>query len=476
MERATAGSKMDSGPESPQYSKFPAAFYLIHMAVPALLLADIVTAWLRGEIVIRPTGSIAAVAAILVLWLLAGIGWFLSRRNRQDILRRADTTLITVYSIFFAAILLEIFLRVTGFTAPIPHARLPLTRVVTTMDPKLTPGISGTKVFSTNALGLRGPMPPRFGSAYRIVAIGGSTTICTNLDDSEDWPHLIMEDMNAAQKSRRVWVGNAGISGTNTVNHLVLMQWLPGVLHVDMMVFLVGVNDLTASLAFEGAPTQAFLEQLTGYQRDLPPGVHWRSEKVYPYYRRLKLVLLFHQAGQKLRQRLHRAGDPPASRFDVAIGAVDLVDRKKRAAAKVVPLPDLSTGLKEYRSRIIDMANQCRGLQVRCLFLTQPTMWRGDLSPQEQSLLWLGYAGPFRTPRGYVAAGELEHAMDLYNRTLLDVCGQYGLECLDIAAQIPKNTSAFFDDMHFNEAGSRLVAQLVSKHIVSTPPFGPPGK
>jgi len=467
---------MDSRIESPQHSGFPASFYLFHLAAPALLLADIVNAWLREKIVIRPTGSMAAWAAILVLWLAAGIGWFFLSRSRQGILRKSYPTLITVYTIYLAAIFLEIFLRLTGFSAPIPHARLPLTRVVSTMDPKLTPGISGTKVFSTNALGLRGPMPPRFGSTYRIIAIGGSTTICTNLDDSEDWPHLVMEGMNASEKSRRVWVGNAGISGANTIHHLVLMQWLPGVMPVDMMILLIGVNDLESSLAFEGASTQALIEQYAGYQGDLPPGVHWRSETVYPYYRRLKLVLLLQQAGQKLRQRLHRAGDQPVSKFDVAIGAVDLVDRKRRAAAKIVPLPDLSTGLKEYHNRIVALANQCRGLQVRCLFLTQPTMWRGDLSPEEQSLLWQGYAGPYRNPRGYISTGELERAMDSYNRVLLDVCGQYGLECLDIAPQIPKNTSAFFDDMHFNEAGSRLVAQLVTKHIVSTPPFGPANK
>jgi lysophospholipase L1-like esterase len=70
----------------------------------------------------------------------------------------------------------------------------------------------------------------------------------------------------------------------------------------------------------------------------------------------------------------------------------------------------------------------------------------------------------------------MEQAMDKYNRILLDVCGQYGLECLDIAPRIPKNTSAFFDDMHFNEAGSRLVARLVANHIASTPPFAAPGK
>ncbi|HEX4138480.1 MAG TPA: SGNH/GDSL hydrolase family protein [Bryobacteraceae bacterium] len=471
MKDASAMQNAGFRPPSATNYRVLAGLYLFHLTVPALLLVDIVGASLRKAVGTRPVGSVAAVAAISALWLAAGIGWFLLSRDRQAFLRRIFAPLLTIYAVYFAVAILEIFLRTIGFTAPIPYARLPHTRVVSIADPKLTPGISGTKVFSTNALGLRGPMPPRFGHAYKIVAIGGSTTICTNLDDSEDWPHLLMEDMNSAEKTQRVWVGNAGISGNNTIHHLVLMQWLPGVLPVDMMIFLIGVNDLESSLAFEGASTQGFIEQQAGYQGELPPGELWRSVKIYPYYRRTKLFLLMEQAGERLRQRFRRGDGTRATKFDVAISPGDLAGRKRRAASKIVPPPDLSTALKEYHRRIVAMANQCRRLQVRCLFLTQPTIWRGGLSPEEQSLLWQGYAGPFLMPRGYLSPADLEQAMDSYNRTLLDVCGRYGLECLDIAPQIPKDTSAFFDDMHFNEAGSRLVARIVTKHLLATAPF-----
>jgi hypothetical protein len=439
-------------------SNFVAAAYLLHLLAPALFLLDVLTAGLHGQIALKPLSLQVVVPA---LWLLAGLGFFFLSRDREVFTRRVSSPLLGIYAVYLAFALGEVFLRTFGLTPPIPFMLMDRTRVVTRMDPAVYPGINGTKVFTVNALGLRGPLPPRPGSAYRIVTVGGSTTICANLDDSEEWPHLLMNYMNASRPALPVWVGNAGGAGLKTLNHIVLMQWLPGVIHVDMAIFLIGVNDLDATLAFQGGPTEAALEKQAGFEGALPPGAHWRS--LYPRYRRLVLPALIHRAIQNLRQRIHPPVETPLIDLDRF--------RQRRAAAPVLPLPDLSTGLKEYRARIAVLANQCRDLQLRCLFLTQPAMWRSGLSPAEQRLLWLGYAGPFDHPAGFHSAADMGRAMDMYNQVLLDVCEQSGLECFDIASRIPKDTSAFFDDMHYNENGARLVARNLERYLASKPPF-----
>jgi hypothetical protein len=154
------------------------------------------------------------------------------------------------------------------------------------LDPNIYPGVQGTKVFTINMLGFRGPVPPKQQDhAYRIVAVGGSTTICFALDDSEEWPHLLMEEINASQQNHPVWMGNAGVGNKNTLDHLVLLDWLPGIVRTDMLIFMVGMNDLRDSLFSDGAPTQVLLEQKSGYRGNLPSGTSWR--RLYPYYRRL---------------------------------------------------------------------------------------------------------------------------------------------------------------------------------------------
>lgn len=436
--------------------------YLLHLAVPALLLADVLTARVRGEVVLRLASPMGAVTCVSALWLGAGICLFFAIRNRAAMIQRTYAPLVGFYTACLALALMEAGARIVGVTPSIPDVQRPGTRAVIRFSPEDGPGMGGYKIFTINRLGLRGPMPPLDRKVYRIVAIGGSTTICSELDDSEEWPHVLMQNLNALDGPAKAWVGNAGKDSRNAVHHLVLMQWLPGLLDFDMAVFLVGVNDLTATLAFRGQPTQAALEKEAGFE-PLRPGTRFRSQRIYPYYRRLRLLLAIQEAAQNLEARF----GPPRN-----LSFLDLKElRQRRLAAPVLPLPDLSTGLKEYRARLIALAAQCRLLGKRCLFLTQPTMWRDNMSSAENRLFWMGYLGRWASPDGYLSPGSMAKAMDLYNQVLLGVCNQYQLECLDLASKIPKNTSAFHDEMHFNPSGAKLVAATLTQYLAQRPPF-----
>jgi hypothetical protein len=441
-------------------------FYLLHLAVPALLLLDIFAGMARGRISPFARGQ-DSVAALSFFWLAAGLRWYFAGGDRAAFLRRITAPLVTVYTVYFVVLLIEAGVRLVGLAPPIPGARQPWTHAITRMDPRVTPGISGLKRFTTNALGLRGPMPPRDPRVYRILAIGGSTTICANLDDAEEWTYLLMRKTNERRVASPVWVGNAGIAASNTVNHLVLMQWLPGALHVDMAIFLIGVNDMTATLALEGAPSEHDLELGALYKGKLPAGTHFRTQKIYPYYQRLRLLLLARDVTAKLAQRF---GKRPA------LPLMEITPfRQRRLKSPVLPLPDLSTGLAEYRWRIREIAERCADNRIRCLFLTQPTMWKADASPAENALFWQGYVGHWENPKGYLTSADMARAMDSYNHTLLETCRGDSLECYDLAADIPKSTDAFFDEMHFNENGARLVAERLADYIAAHPPPGKAG-
>lgn len=70
---------------------------------------------------------------------------------------------------------------------------------------------------------------------------------------------------------------------------------------------------------------------------------------------------------------------------------------------------------------------------------------------------------------GYLSPGDLAQAMAGYNEALLRVSRQNGMESLDLAASIPKDTSAFFDDCHFNENGARMVALAIAQYLAGKP-------
>jgi hypothetical protein len=55
--------------------------------------------------------------------------------------------------------------------------------------------------------------------------------------------------------------------------------------------------------------------------------------------------------------------------------------------------------------------------------------------------------------------------MELYNQTLLKTCRERGAECVDAAALMPKDTTAFYDDVHLNESGARMLAEILSDYL-----------
>jgi lysophospholipase L1-like esterase len=444
--------------------------YILHLAVPALLVVDILTARVRHEIVLRPFTPVSAVLAISAFWLAAGLWVFRLTRRRPSLIERTYAPLLSIYTIFGMLILAESVVRIIGIAPVVPAAQQPGRRV-TKWSPDLGPGMGGIKTFTINKLGLRGPMPPARG-AYRILAIGASATLGAELDDSEEWPHVLMEDLNASSKLP-VWVGNESTGGRNSVDYLVQLQVLPEIVHFDMAVFLIGGNDLQATLAYEGGATESDLEKAAGFKGELPRGTRSRPlpvpPPVYPYYRRLRLFLAIHNATGNAQAKLASLADADGEQRSGGLPLPAL--RKKRAASPVVPLPSLSTGLSEYRVRLIRLANQCHNAQIRCLFLTEPALLRDDLSPEEQKLLWGGWIGKRESSRGFLSVPDMKRAVDSYNQTLLDVCRQYGMECFDLASHVPHDTTVLYDDMHFNPAGARTVARVLAQYLAATPPF-----
>jgi len=111
--------------------------------------------------------------------------------------------------------------------------------------PSNMPGVDLPGVFSTNSRGLRGP-EFRADDDYRILCVGGSTTECFYQDDRRTWARQLAKELETER--RKVWVGNAGRSGLNAVDHVTLLTHLPEARQVDCWVVLCGVNDMGQQL------------------------------------------------------------------------------------------------------------------------------------------------------------------------------------------------------------------------------------
>jgi lysophospholipase L1-like esterase len=416
-----------SGP-SPQ-ARWPAALAAL-LAGPAFLLLDTAVALARGW---EPrTGShriltIACLGALAVGAATAALpaGRRLLERRWAALVTLAVASAVGLLAAEAAARLLPRWLG-----GPLAHSRGPGVHRVFRPDPRLVRGIRGESHYTTSSLGVRGGEIPSSPGVLRLLCVGGSTTECTYLDHAETWSHLVGERLAAA--GRPAWVGNLGIAGYTTIEHLDFLDGAPA-LPIDGAVFLVGINDL--------------VRYLNG-SIELGPRPLWRRSTL------AGAALSFHRRAF-LRRLLFEVEDPTGA---------NLAERRRirREAPDAGPLPPLDGALREYGARLAGLGRECRRRRLPCLFLTQPVLWRSDLDAASRATLWMGEdtQGRFYSP------GELRRGMDLYNAALLATCARHRLDCLDLGA-LHGREELFYDDCHFTEAGAREMARIVAGHLLA---------
>lgn len=333
----------------------------------------------------------------------------------------------------------------------------------------IMPGIHGESKYLVNSRGIRGDeLSPLH--TYRILAIGGSTTECNYLDQSEDWTYLLQKKLNERNHEYTVWVGNAGKGGSSTRHHILQMKYLlEQDLDIDAVVTLIGINDLSLRLREGDRYDPGFLrkpwseEKLAlGAFSVLPVG----RNTALPFYKRTALWHLL----RKCKYRFY----PPGQIQDIE-GRYMTSWRKYRQNAQSIRdvLPDLSTALEEYSRNINTLIDIAEKRSVRLIFVTQPVLWKPGLSKQLKALLWFGGVGDFRQSheREYYSVDALAEGIRLYNKTLIQTCAERGIECFDLASILSKDTTVFYDDCHFNESGSEKVAELLARYMLARSPL-----
>jgi hypothetical protein len=412
--------------------------------------------------------AILALFAVSLLGICGiGIAFFLIRRGRHVAL--LQNFALIVCSVILSVALLEILLRATPrgdvllWTSPGEFYRLET-------DPQVVPGASPVARFTINDVGLRGPAWPKDPTTYKIVTVGGSTTQNAELDDEADWTFLMMGLISSSYYPRSIWAASAGLAGHTTVHHHILLRTLTVFQRIDAVLLLIGVNDLAAALAYGGASTQDVLEQdAEGFRLSI---TRFGFEESRPLYRRLRTYQLVRTAMRRIASKLGLQAN--ATRMDEP-GLI--VARKQYARLPVVPSPKMTIALTEYESRIRMLEDDCRALHLRCIFMTQPSLWREDLDSKARALLCCSVLGHRASPTGWDAYGkpslkDSEAMMSAYNNVLLETCSRRKLECIDLAAAIPKTLEIFYDDFHFTEVGSRRVASTIADYLSRAPLSG----
>jgi len=336
------------------------------------------------------------------------------------------------------------------------------------------PGIHGPAWLRFNADGLRAE-PADEADGYRILCIGGSTTECLVLDDTEAWPRLVQDRLRTAAPERRAWVGGAGMPGGSARHHGLVMHYvLPRLPRVDTVLHLIGFNDamyrFAADTEYQSMPPEQALTDTPSL--DLAFLEYPGRRAGLPWFKCTNLWRLGRQVKRGWKHLSVMDGTAPLSGLSYAEQIRLLHERRRTVMTVRQTMPDLTVSLQDYERDLRYLIQQGRQQQVRTVFLTQPTLWHEGMAPEEDGQLRFGDIGrdAFEATE-YYRTGLLIEGMRQYNEVTRQVCAEAGIECLDLAAMVPRDLGHFYDDCHYNEAGAVTVAEAVAGYLGAQPPF-----
>jgi lysophospholipase L1-like esterase len=317
------------------------------------------------------------------------------------------------------------------------------------------PGVAPKATYTTNKWGLRGEDPPaRWADHLTILTIGGSTTHCFYLDDRAQWPHLLQQHLRSGNP--QVWVGNGGLDGHSTRGHLIFMKQAAARLRPKVAIFLVGANDLSLSLSESKRRDGNGFDDFDDF----------RGARID----RAVLKTLFHHS--RLVQLLY-------AWKQIAWGEVQLVKFRgqhpfepKPVSQAYEPVPSdrlesMLPQLDEYRNNLHSLISLSRASNIRPVFLTQPLLF-GDTDYYRGVLASYHWHDQNRHE---LSAADYWRLLDVYNRTLLEVCRAEQVVCFDLASTIPHERDYFHDALHFTDLGAAKVADELARFLLNRPDF-----
>ena len=391
-------------------------------------------------------------------------------RSRRWAIRLSLVLTSTAVALVTAEICLRLTAPVGFYVWPPNH------RAAFNPAPGVMPGVTGVSQFIISADGIRGRRLTT-SDGHRILVVGGSTSECLYLDQREAWPAIVETSLQEALGRSDIWVGNVGKSGHSTRDHrLQVARLLDQLPRIDTVILLVGINDMMLRLRRD-LDYRPLAEESPEYHRRLerhafavrrtsrlsPP---LAGDPAFPWSAHTALGSLLHNAS------IVAGLTEPSWANDVQDSAgsfyVGNRRRRQRAAAILAAPPDLDTALIEYAENLQFIIADAQRRDTDVVLITQPSLYGPDLPPTLRELLWFGRVNGRGPGNVYYSVDALATALGRYNETLLAVCATARIGCIDLAAKLPKDTTVFFDDVHFNEAGARQVAMTVVAHLLDT--------
>jgi len=296
--------------------------------------------------------------------------------------------------------------------------------------------------FTTDSFGLRSRhqmVMPKPKEELRIFTVGGSTTECVILNDGDEWPALLNQNLDKNfGYGRKIRVFNAGKSGDATIDHIALIAHRLVHFDPDLIIIFPGINDMSR-LICDPNPLK-----FDDFDQEIPLLKYLLTE--LQIFRRIYALI-----------NLERTTlDPTGITLHTSYRKNARLAQSKPVSDSV-PSPDYNL----YRDNIKTLIGICNSHQIRVMFMTQKTTW-ATTDPELKKWQYFFNRCGVRFRRRVV-----QNIMDRLNQILVKISSDYQVPVFRTDTLLENSSTFFYDDCHFNFRGCQEVAQKLTGFIDS---------
>jgi lysophospholipase L1-like esterase len=298
-------------------------------------------------------------------------------------------------------------------------------------------------------MGFRGDYleTPKPINEFRIFMIGGSTTECFYLDNSQSINAVLQQYLQyhvSFETSIKVY--NSGKSGDASDDHISMLAHRIIHLDPDMIIVFSGINDLTRSI----------------YNYDYLHYMKLSSKKYSPI-----LLLQFFSTEFHIPRRLYYLLKKVSKTDQEIIQEITLKSdyRSKVELRKSSPISDEKpvVDIRSYKNNLETIAGIARFHKIQLVFITQQTTWNSSVDTNAQYWHWILY----RNGKTY-REEFMDEALESLNDIMRQISIENSITIYDLVKLIPKSLEFFYDDVHFNVKGASVTGNELGKYIIQS--------
>lgn len=273
--------------------------------------------------------------------------------------------------------------------------------------------------------------------------MGGSTVFTDTVKFEQSHARILESLLVRHYPPYKIEVQNAGVPWHTSHETLIKLLTQVQDFDPDLLIVWQGINDLIRGFEPDRFSLGHFQEDYSHFYGSLKGMIDVYTQR-YSSLFNVQVPLLF-----TLKNKFKETW---TSDFSPKVLSVSVAEEGFRS-------------LGAFRRNMENIIRNAKLQKSRLILASQPALYHDGMSAAEKEKIFLDEL--FMVENGRKPdISSLSRGIELFNQVSQSLAEKHGVDFIDLAAIVPKQSEYFLDDVHYTKAGNRIIGETLADYII----------